>query len=464
MDDTGGRLIQFHGTFDSGQDRLSRFTASVRFHRWDPTYLDVRLLWDGDAAERRTAAIALRYLGRNHVWLRAINPHQPSVELLGISQIKTDDREGTIRVAAVQSGITQHAHSVDARYEVVVRLQPSGILCLPSIHQQHFTGEVQVERIVDGIVSFETCLGTLEARETYEYRSMREYGNDITQCIQRASIMGQITVPKGQTFYAAHEMLKLEVDNACTALSLCYRQPVDYYEIEYFESGDGFPRAEALFRRRWSSSREKQRGDELINVRGLLNGGLWQLIQAIRSCPESQSVTRAIQFLASSYEASLETSYFMAFSAMETVVNSCLDDGARRIVSAPTWKKVSRQLRKTIDELGVELKIPVDGMKDKVAELNRATLVARVEEARARFEPKTDDLWPDRPFLNGIQNASRIRNGLFHAADPTTSKSMYGDLVRIRIFTERLILKRLAWPEDRIWNWYDQNLKWTNQG
>ena len=94
--------------------------------------------------------------------------------------------------------------------------------------------------------------------------------------------------------------------------------------------------------------------------------------------------------------------------------------------------------------------------------LKRVTLSSRIEKACEKYLPKIDDLWPALTFEKGMERAIKIRNGLFHAADAYTEESLVGDLSRIQVFSERLLLKRLGWNDEDIWVWYDQNLKWIN--
>lgn len=152
---------------------------------------------------------------------------------------------------------------------------------------------------------------------------------------------------------------------------------------------------------------------------------------------------------------------------MEAILACCLKEGEELVLTTSRWKKFEREIRKKIDEL-----IPLsndgdqeirDKLCEKVPELKRTTLVRRVSIACERYKPKTSDLWVDVPFEEGIERAARARNGLFHVAGAGVDVMIGLDLIRIRTFTERLILKLLAWPDEDLWVWYDQNLKWVNQ-
>ena len=59
----------------------------------------------------------------------------------------------------------------------------------------------------------------------------------------------------------------------------------------------------------------------------------------------------------------------------------------------------------------------------------------------------------------GLNKALSIRNNLFHRAYYEDPYFLYAYYVRIQVLTERLILKHLKWPDEKIWKWYDQKIR-----
>lgn len=464
MEESAYRVIRFQGELFPQQSPSFRCAVSIRFHRWDPTSLEVELLWLGNDDERKACAGALMYLPQNHLMVHSLDKNHPSVELLGISGLTTNEREATVRASAIEVGIEQPLATEESSCTVIVRLQPSGILSGVGFKNLNFTGDIAFERIDEGEIHVQTPVGSFEARETYEYFSTQAHGNKITEQIQRASLIGEVSIPAGESLRATHDAIEAATRDVCAALSLCYRQPVGFYEIDYLRGGEnaGVP---LLFRHRWYSAKKRRDGDELIAARNLTNGPLEKLVAELRSSPSREALLRSIQFLAASFEASLEIGYFMAFSAMETAVNACLDEGQRELATKGQWKKLEPALRDAIETSGAEnglSEAAVDLMKKKLPELRRTTLQSRVEQACDRFNPKTDDLWPEGGFIEGIRQAAKVRNDLFHAANAAETDEMYTNLARIRTFTERLLLQVLNWPVEDIWVWYDQELKRIN--
>jgi hypothetical protein len=252
-------------------------------------------------------------------------------------------------------------------------------------------------------------------------------------------------------------------------LSLCYRQPVDYYEIQYIPDPDAHrdhDLPELLVRRKREAPVKKTGTDELINFRNLIDGGLDRLLKSYRKFCCKEDIGRGIQFLASSFRiVTLESSFFLAYSALECVASAVSEEPHFLIKSGP-WKRVENSMRKFIDKLSVaeDFVDVANQMKDKLPELRRATSANRISEMCRKLGVETSDIWPNNGFTSGLNRATKMRNDLFHSALCASTEDLSKNLIRIRTLTERMILKALCWPDDEIWRWYDQDMKWINKG
>jgi len=161
----------------------------------------------------------------------------------------------------------------------------------------------------------------------------------------------------------------------------------------------------------------------------------------------------------------LESSYFLAYSALDLVA-SIYNPNSLYLLKSGKWKKLERTLREYIDSIadGHDLAEIIDSLKQKLPELRRASGDSRILEACNTLNVNTSDLWPIRGFENGLKSATGMRNDLFHSALAENAKELFNHLVRVRTLVERLLLKILDWPDDQIWVWYDQNLKQVNIG
>lgn len=461
------RRLQFRGHLKTGNEITHQIVSTIEYELHDPTTLKVDLLPLGDENERMAAIRYLRRLPYNHLWLFSDEASGPSVEVRGIHRLSLDKSRASIGATAVQVGITAEPQARDTTWHLKAELTPSGILDVPGVQELSDTGDVIFEPLVKGAIEVSTGLGTLQVGSRYDHYESEEYGDKIIHTVQRASITGSIDIPKGEDLFSINNALREEVKNICTLLSLCYRQPVDYYEIKYSESRETTTekeRRKALLRRRLNSQEKKNREEELIDYENLIDGGLNRLLQAYNSSTHKEELSRAIRFLAASYKMNpLESSYFLAYSALDLLASTGKADNIY-LLGASKWKKVEKLLREYLDSLAKAQGIAavVDQIKGKLPELRRASGDHRITEACRALSVNTSDLWPGEGFEDGLKLATRIRNELFHSALLESPQELSKHLVRVRILVERLLLKILEWPDEKIWIWYDENLKWLN--
>lgn len=458
--------IRFDGRVPFQDGSASRFSVAGSFREADPTGLDLEIFWHGNDVERRRGAAAFMANKQNHVWLRNENAEDGHIELLGISgesttYAKTSPISTRPQFAALQRGLHSQPETRDARFHVEVRLAPSGFF-ENGIVEQHYTGEIKITPLpAHTPIQITSRYGELLVRDAYSYESGEEHGNKVTKQIQKSTISGEIAVPKGSSLHEVNEELKKEIELVRRALSLCFRQPVQYFQITYRNLSEP-GRPSPFFRRRLPQVAKRQRIDEFIQARNLGNGGLQRLIAAIRSSPQSPDLVRAIDFLAESYTSTLENAFFLAFSAMETVVNIAAGPAAEGTYNKSQWKALRHALESAISKTAAELSLDPTDLHEKLPELKRPALRKRVRIACANYAPATMDLWPHLDFLQGLGEATKIRNGLFHAAAYSDGTAIVESLIRVRAFAERLIAKILKWPDDELWVWRDQNLKFMN--
>ena len=232
------------------------------------------------------------------------------------------------------------------------------------------------------------------------------------------------------------------------------------------ERSEGFAAPEPFVRRRLPSNPGKLRHDELINFRNLVNGGLNALVVAYRTSPQKDLVRRSLVFLAASHrEATLEFSFFLAYSSLEAVAQAALPEDKKSFGSSQ-WKRLERKLATCVTDFVKAEQADIDPAMviEKLPELRRATGIARIQAACEAYSVKVDDVWTEKGFYKGLKGASRIRNELFHAARLRDADAASKDVIRLQSLAERLLLALLKWPSSEIWVWADQHLSLVNRG
>lgn len=409
---------------------------------------------------------------RNHKWnfFRLYHPYEPSksVEVLGITGMTHSPQSVSPRASAVQIDISDAALAEERKYHVTAQLTPSGILFQPKIVHYRASGEIANEPIEHGEITIETETGSLRAKEQYPSYEEFKDGNLVRSLVQRAAVHGEITIPAGISFLDHHKKLCSIFADICDIMSLCYCFPVTYYEVTYCEvnqSANG-TRLNPLLRRKINPhARGNDRTDELINFRDLRNGGLDQLCKSFRSNPRVEGLRRAIRFLAGSYEEKgLEQSYFLAYTALETAIGVAVGPAGDYAIGSSPFDRLCSRIREVVINFASEnnLHTIADLINEKLPELRRISTRSKLRRLRQELRIVVDDLWDRTDFDEGFIRASRNRNRLVHAATAEKPNGLYYDLVRIRILTERILLRLLGWPDEKVWRWHDQELKRVN--
>jgi len=385
--------------------------------------------------------------------------------VLGICGITTGVWEAEINATALEIDLSAAVLAPETKCYVVVQLTPSGILSPQCSRQFLLTGEIQRLHDPKGAVHIATPFGTLCAEERYTHYNSHEYGDEVAHVVERAVVCGDIDIPEGGTLRDIHKSLTPQIDDICLVLSLCYRQRVSYYELVYVVR-DGGERAgfrEPVLRLRQRTCAQKREFDELVHYRDLIDGGLDSLIRAFRGLRDPDALRRSIAFLCASFEAeSVESCYFFAYSALESVV-SMVDTSPRLLLSASQWKKTEHVLRQRLDQFALESGFAdVVKMKEKLLELRRTPAARHIEKVCNDLGVKTDDLWPRHGFTTGVELATSLRDNLFHSALCADPHELHAHLTRLRVLVERTTLKVLGWPDNKIWAHHDHRLKWMN--
>jgi len=378
MEPNNKKQFRFQGHLKIGEGKQAQFVCIIEYQLHDPTSLNIDLHLLGTEEEQRPAYIYLNGLPFNHLFLFSNERLEDSVEVLGIHRLSIAGPHVTISAAAVLIGINKKSLEDDSKWYFQAELVPSGILIKPGIREHSYTGNISFRPLKEGKIEISTSLGIVEAGERYDNYRSDEYGNEVTHVIQRASITGGILIPKGSDLFSVNESLQQEADDICATLSLCYRQPVSYYEIEYYTDPETTPndkRRSVYFRRKRSAQEKKIDQEELIHHDNLTDGGLDILVRSFKNSKHKEELSRAIRFLASSYKmVTLESSYFLAYSALDLVTSAWKSANVFLLGSAK-WKKVEKSLRSHLDSIAVTEGITeiLSQMKDKLPELRRAS-------------------------------------------------------------------------------------------
>ena len=331
----------------------------------------------------------------------------------------------------------------------------------------HYDGNIVVKPSYPEEIEWKTAFGVAQARMHYVYEDVTVLGDKAVVQMRTPSVSVKLDSTQSHLITDVMQGLKQEMRDACMLLALCSRQRVDWFDIGMTlrVRGPHFVNvAQPKIRHSANKINYSERFEELINHSNLVKGGFEKLLAKFRASPHSELLRRTIPFLVVSYAPGFtETKYFLCYSAL----NALCDRIAKVTpeLSESQWKRIESELKKALRDIltkegntdGFEL------MAKKIPEIKRAPEMEVMLDAIARAGVKADDLWKNKPLATGLNEARKMRNALFHAANRADIFEMEDNLTRLRILTERLTLNLLEWPADKIWKWYDQELLWINQ-
>lgn len=348
---------------------------------------------------------------------------------------------------------------------VNVELTPSGILRKFGSRELSFDGSISCKEGYPEEIEWDFKFGKGKAFTRYTYEEDNVYDNKSTIQIERPSLTFEVNT---NTNVSSHDIKNAVLDEArdfSLILSLCYRKTVSWYEINVsiIPKDRSLGVVSPLIRRKVYSKTYPDHEDELINHRDLINGGLSILVNKFRSSPIIESLRRSITFLASSQSnQTIEIKFFQSIISLESFCNGFIEHNQENVkIPSGKWKKIEKALRDSLKSLSdqQEMASYVERVKKKLPELKGITTLDKVLHCCEKLLIPTNDIWEKEGFKSGLGKTLNMRNHLFHRAYCEDPYFLYANFVRIQVLTERLILKHLEWPDEKIWRWYDQEMR-----
>lgn len=442
-------------------------TVRIEYDRFDSSQLSVQLVLADSGDAGRTALAACAECVHEPATIVSNDDRSDDVTLMSYSS-RTIRPPSSIDIEAqeLRIGMTRPPHPDPVRLHLRVDLTPSNILGNRRIGTRSYTGSITYEDDALDKAQFATPLGDWQATDQYDFFDTAIAEHAVLSRVQGAILTGPVTVPPGQSLATFHDAVCSEVALACDALSLAYRRPVRPFAYEYLpiDTTVWGPRSPVVRLRR----RPAQLDDsncELIDYEGLSRGALFALINALRDHASGHDLRRAISFLAASHRSELaEDGFFLAFAALELLIQIC-DGSSGGGIPPAEWKNISRALRevlrRTCESPGMSAS--AEQLIQKLPELRRRSVKERILRVVSASGISVDDIWPTRGFAGGIAQAIGSRNRLFHAADVRDLDELVCDRHRVSALFERLIIRELGLPEDRLSPLRDLDLRRINR-
>jgi hypothetical protein len=311
----------------------------------------------------------------------------------------------------------------------------------------------------------------LQAQKAYAYEHGIVSGERSLVQVPTCRITQNYTSDGTESLRSILDRVVSETPDTTLLFSLFSRQRVWRYDtrVSYFEQRERENLLISASRRDVVSSGSYPSYEAcLVHPIDLTEGRLFQeALNSLRSNPEYDAIRRAILFEVSARGRSdLEGAFILSVVALETAV--LVLEGQEPTVGTvedPTkWEAVRRALVTAVERnlVGEEFEPNRRRLIEMVQRANQPSIALIVLNQVRRLGVNTADIWPEG-FEKGVRRALASRAKLLHRGQVGEFEELLNDIVRVQVLTERLLLKVLRWPDERVWRYHDQSLRSANR-
>lgn len=316
---------------------------------------------------------------------------------------------------------------------VAVRVPAVEVLRIPSVDVQHGLGSIESSAKWEDAIIWDSGMGRFLIANCYHLDHLTGPQEEMSVQVPVGELNLESEMPSGAKPLEIMEHVEALVEKPLWILSFLARKILLWYEIEVTilpppYSGD---RPVSLLKRRDTHVGRSRNRRPILLQRQLRGVAFGSLVDALASSPAADWLLRAtIYCIAANEKGTVETELAMTLLAAESLCN-----GFRRI----------------------QKKVGGSGGGNALWEKLRDLVLAK--------GVRTDDLWPATTSLTtGLEEAAKkTRNEFIHEARINDLVGCLKNTARIRIITERGILKILGWQDDAFH--YDAFVTdWLRQG
>lgn len=397
--------------------------------------------------------------------IRGEKDTDPAVTIRNINGWRHQGNNASLYIGSYEYAISEIPIDNPENIYVTVELTPSGILSKWGSRTLHFDGSIECKNSYPEEIEWDLDIGKGKAFTRYTYEEHSVFDNKATIQIERPSLTFEINTDSNLSTSEIKNAVLEEARDFSLILSLCYRKLVSWYEMTFsiIPQDRNLGVVSPIIRKKVYTKSYPDHEDELINHRDLINDGLPTLVKNFRNSPIIDALRRSITFLVSSQSnQTIEIIFFQSIISLESFCDGFIDLNQEDVrIPSGKWKKIEKTLRESLKSLcdQHDMSIHIEKVKKKLPELKGITTLDKILHCCKALDVNTNDLWQKNGLEDGLSKALSMRNHLFHRAYCEDPYFLYANFVRIQVLTERLILKHLKWPDEKIWRWYDQKMR-----
>jgi len=441
----------------------------IEYEKYNPENISTELiLLSNDGKLDREFNGSLNGDDYGNLKIRGEKDSDPDVIIKNISGWNHQGNNANLFIGGFEYAISETPIENPENIYVTVELTPSGILKKWGSRELHYDGSIKFKNGYPEQIEWNLNIGKGTAFTRYTYEEHNVFDNKATIQIERPSLTFEISTDLNLSTSGIKDEVEKEARDFSLILSLCYRKLVSWYEINFIiiPKDRNLRTVSPLIRKKVYTQAYPDHEDELINHRDLIKGGLPTLVKNFRGSPQIESLRRSITFLASSQSNhTIEVKYFLSIISLESFCDGLIELDQEKVkIPSGKWQKIEKILRNSIEPLSEQKEMVnyIERIIKKLPELKGITTLDKILYSCKTLEIDANDLWQKDGLEAGLNKALNMRNHLFHRAYYEDPYLLYANYVRIQVLTERLILRHLKWPDEKIWRWYDQKIRRSN--
>lgn len=465
------KTIRYRGKIDAGSDSIPVILL-IEFDKYDFTSVscEVTPVLSGRDNIRALDGVLTGHFDRPLI-VKPASEDAPIVRFHGIRGWRSDGSSMSLELSGFDINVSGVTLPPGWRVYTTVDLTSGKVLSKPRGVEYDRRGNVAQKFAYEDDVEWALPMGRGIAFLRFESEKTQVGRDEATLLVCRPTIEYDLSIERQTSLEEVTQELERDLADVCLLLSLCGRRRVIWYQSSYLlidaEQTPAHTREPisryAVFDRLAEGPR-----DELINHEALTKGGFQRLLDRLRTSPYREELKQVILFLASSQTAdTIETSYFLCHAALEALCNAIYPkELGHDLLPYDEWKKIESTLRQAIVDFAAKSGAAAFGEKAsaRISDLKRVGTRDRIVSICRHLGLGSTEIWPGVALEAGLGRALKVRNELFHGAKTADLQNLYVSLVRLQILTERLLLRILDWPNDKIWQWYDQHLRRIPEG
>lgn len=343
-------------------------------------------------------------------------------------------------------------------------IPPVPALIPSSIFEYHPGGAIVPQPSDGSAIRWRTSLGEAVLTGQFDYVPGQIGSEESIQRVKRHAIEITVDIAGTNSLKTLVSNLSDALDEPLWILSFLARRRVVWHSAEAeFISDQSHNTADVrrvvAQRRCWLGYDDWTEGGNsrhwpLVKRQALSDGLFQTMVSEYLGSAHKEVIHRTIAYILMAHErVYMESQIGSAYLALESMVSGLGPDDdpeVGNILSNSVFRRLSKAIKKSLEEAAPNESV-VSAMKEKLAELNRRTILEKLLVLLERYAVPVRKIWSEQYDLKGeLHSIIKRRNDYIHKGTMGDLRLYYADMTRLTNLLELWALKVLDCPDEAI--------------